>query len=115
MFLEISMNLRDATLENERQRRVFKYVGSAPGLIYGGTHSADEKAVFEQLCQIVEEAIHPYRKDAKPLPPAKSSRVSQLRLNSSWLTPNTPRASYVTETTDAPGSLFHTSPPEDTT
>ncbi|MDR3553246.1 MAG: hypothetical protein P4L55_00690 [Syntrophobacteraceae bacterium] len=50
------------------------YVGSAPGLIYGGTHGDDEKAVFEQLCQIVEEAIHLYRKEAKPLPPAKSSR-----------------------------------------
>lgn len=30
------------------------YVGSVPGLIYGGTHGNDEKAVFEELCQIVE-------------------------------------------------------------
>lgn len=37
------------------------YVGSAPGLIYGGCHGDDEKAVFEELCQIVEEAIELYR------------------------------------------------------
>ena len=33
------------------------YVGSAPGLIYGGCHGSNEKAVFEELCDIVEEAI----------------------------------------------------------
>jgi len=32
------------------------YVGSAPGLIYGGCHSDDEKAVFDELCRIVEDA-----------------------------------------------------------
>jgi len=50
------------------------YVGSAPGLIYGGNHGDDEKAVFEELCQIVEEAIELYHKDGKPLPPATSGR-----------------------------------------
>ncbi len=50
------------------------YVGSAPGLIYGGTHGNDEKAVFVELCQIVEEAIDLYRKEGKPLPPATSGR-----------------------------------------
>ncbi len=45
------------------------YVGSAPGLIYGGCHGPDEKAVFEDLCDIVEEAIALYHKDGKPLPP----------------------------------------------
>ena len=50
------------------------YVGSAPGLIYGGCHSDDEKAVFEELCQIVEEAIELYHKDDKLLPPATSGR-----------------------------------------
>ncbi|MHB8424650.1 MAG: hypothetical protein ACYDB9_05755 [Gammaproteobacteria bacterium] len=46
------------------------YVGSAPGLILGGCHGNDEKKVFEELCQIAEEAIQFYRKDNKPLPPA---------------------------------------------
>lgn len=47
---------------------------SAPGLIYGGCHDDDEKAVFEELCQVVEEAIERYRKDDRPLPPATSGR-----------------------------------------
>jgi predicted RNase H-like HicB family nuclease len=50
------------------------YVGSAPGLIYGRTHGDDERAVFEELCQIVEAAIELYRKEGKPLPPATSGR-----------------------------------------
>ncbi|MFN0315608.1 MAG: hypothetical protein ACKVQA_11300 [Burkholderiales bacterium] len=50
------------------------YVGSSPGLIYGGCHGMDEKAVFDELCQIVEEAIAVYRKERKPLPPPTSGR-----------------------------------------
>lgn len=50
------------------------YVGSAPGLVYGGCHGADEKTVFEEVCQIVEEAIALYHKDGKPLPPTTSGR-----------------------------------------
>jgi predicted RNase H-like HicB family nuclease len=50
------------------------YVGSSPGLIYAGCHGDDEKEVFDELCQIVEEAIELYRKDGKPLPPATSGR-----------------------------------------
>lgn len=48
------------------------YVGSSPGLVYGGCHGSDEKAVFDELCQVVEEAIALYQKDGKPLPPATS-------------------------------------------
>ena len=50
------------------------YVGSAPGLIYGGCHGADERQVFEELCQTVDEVIHLYRVDGKPLPPATCGR-----------------------------------------
>jgi len=50
------------------------YVGSAPGLIYGGCHGEDEKAVFEELCQIVDEAIELCRRDGLPLPPRTSGR-----------------------------------------
>jgi predicted RNase H-like HicB family nuclease len=50
------------------------YVGSAPGLIFGGCHGSDEKAVFEELCDIVEEAIALYHKDSRPLPPPTSGR-----------------------------------------
>lgn len=50
------------------------YVGSAPGLLYGGCHGPDEKKVFEELCTIVEEAIALYRADGRPLPPPTSGR-----------------------------------------
>jgi len=50
------------------------YVGSCPGLIFGGCHGEDERHVFEELCQIVEEAIDLYNKDHKPLPPATSGK-----------------------------------------
>jgi predicted RNase H-like HicB family nuclease len=50
------------------------YVGSSPGLIYGGCHGDDEKQVFDELCQIVEEAVALYQKGGKPLPPPTSGR-----------------------------------------
>ncbi len=50
------------------------YVGSAPGLIFGGCHGDDEMQVFEELCQIVDEAIALYRADGKPLPPPTCGR-----------------------------------------
>lgn len=50
------------------------YVGSAPGLIYGGCHGPDEQAVFAELCRVVEEAISLYKRDNKPLPPPTSGR-----------------------------------------
>jgi hypothetical protein len=50
------------------------YVGSAPGLILGGCHGPDEKKVFAELCDIVEEAVALYRDDGKPLPPATAGR-----------------------------------------
>ena len=48
------------------------YVGSSPGLFYGGCHGRDEKQVFDELCLIVEETIALYKKDNKPLPPMTS-------------------------------------------
>lgn len=50
------------------------YVGSSPGLIYGGCHGDNEREVFDELCRIVEEAIALYKADGKPLPPATSGR-----------------------------------------
>jgi predicted RNase H-like HicB family nuclease len=44
------------------------FIGSSPGLFYGGCHGDDEKAVFAELCEIVDEAIAEYHKDGKPLP-----------------------------------------------
>ena len=50
------------------------YVGSSPGLFYGGCHGDDEKKVFAELCEIVEETIELYHRDGKPLPPPTSGR-----------------------------------------
>ena len=50
------------------------FVGSSPGLIYGGCHGPDERAVFEELCQVVEETIALYLQDGKALPPRTSGR-----------------------------------------
>ena len=58
------------------------YVGSAPGLILGGCHGSNEKEVFSELCQIVEEAIELYEQDGKPLPPSTSGRDYANRMQS---------------------------------
>ncbi len=56
------------------------FVGSCPGLFYGGCHGEDEKKVFEELCQMVDEMIALYHKDGKRLPPPTSGHdlVNQL-------------------------------------
>jgi len=51
------------------------YVGRAPGLVYGGCHGDDERAVFDELCQIVEEIIETHHEDGVALPPATSGRL----------------------------------------
>jgi predicted RNase H-like HicB family nuclease len=50
------------------------FVGSCPGLIYGGCHGDNEQAVFAELCDVVDEIIDVYNKDNKPLPPATSGK-----------------------------------------
>lgn len=50
------------------------FVGSCPGLLYGGCHGDNELAVFMELCAAVEEAIELYKQDGKPLPPPTGGR-----------------------------------------
>ncbi len=50
------------------------FVGSCPGLFYEGCHGNDERKVFEQLCQMVEEMIALFHQDHKPLPAPTSGR-----------------------------------------
>jgi predicted RNase H-like HicB family nuclease len=50
------------------------FIGSCPGLFYGGCHGDDEQQVFAELCSIVEETIELYKQDNKPLPPPTSGR-----------------------------------------
>ncbi len=44
------------------------FVGSCPGLLYGGCHGDNEQEVFSELCRIVEETIDLYRRDGRSLP-----------------------------------------------
>ena len=50
------------------------YVGSYPGLFYGGCHGDNEQEVFLELCCIVEETIELYRQDGRPLPSPTSGK-----------------------------------------
>ena len=56
------------------------FVGSAPGLIYGGCHGDDERAVFSELCTIVEEAVNLYKEEGRTLPPPTAGRDLAKRL-----------------------------------
>ena len=44
------------------------YVGTAPGFFHGGCHGTDERAVFAELCVIVDETVATIRADGAPLP-----------------------------------------------
>ncbi len=50
------------------------FVGSCPGLFYGGCHGEDEKPVFAELSDIVKETIQLYKRDGKPLPSPTSGK-----------------------------------------
>lgn len=50
------------------------FIGSSPGLFYGGCHGDDEQAVFAELCQIVDEVVAAHLEDGRPLPPATADR-----------------------------------------
>jgi predicted RNase H-like HicB family nuclease len=50
------------------------YVGSCPGLFYGGCHGQDERKVFARLCEIIDETIELYNHDGKILPPPTSNK-----------------------------------------
>jgi predicted RNase H-like HicB family nuclease len=50
------------------------FVGSCPGLFYGGCHGEDERAVFAKTCELVEEMLELYHSEGKPLPPFTSGK-----------------------------------------
>ena len=51
------------------------YIGTIPGLIYGGCHGDDEAQVFAELCEIAEEIVEMIRADGKELPPPTIGRA----------------------------------------
>ena len=44
------------------------YVGTCPGLMYGGVHGDDEVKVYKELCQVVDEWVQTCEEDGEPLP-----------------------------------------------
>ncbi len=50
------------------------FVGSCPGLFYGGCHGDDEQVVFAELCEIVEETVELCEGEGRTLPPATAGR-----------------------------------------
>ena len=62
------------------------FVGSCPGLVYGGCHGSNEQAVFAELCQIVEETVELYEREGRPLPPITSGRDWANRIMSATAT-----------------------------
>jgi predicted RNase H-like HicB family nuclease len=50
------------------------FVGQCPGVIGPCCHGSDEKQVYADLCEIVDEWIETMLADGKPLPPATAGR-----------------------------------------
>ena len=50
------------------------FVGSCPGLFYGGCHGQDEQRVFSELCQLVDETIEQFGQQGRPLPPPTAGK-----------------------------------------
>ncbi|PIU67815.1 MAG: hypothetical protein COS84_03340 [Armatimonadetes bacterium CG07_land_8_20_14_0_80_40_9] len=50
------------------------FIGSCPELFYGGCHGDNEREVFDELCQIIQETIKLYRQERKLLPSPLSGR-----------------------------------------
>lgn len=44
------------------------FIGSCPELFYGGCHGDDPKAVFAELCDVVDETVAIYKEEGKELP-----------------------------------------------
>lgn len=50
------------------------YVGTCPGLLYGGVHGSDEADTYKELCNVVEESIILYQEDKKTFPPETTGK-----------------------------------------
>ena len=50
------------------------YIGTSPGLMFGGVHGTTEKKVYEELCQVIDEWVEQSETDDPPLPPATANK-----------------------------------------
>lgn len=53
-------------------------IGTAPGLFRGGCHGQDERAVSDELVEIVDEGIAHVHVTGEPLPPATAGQLDRL-------------------------------------
>lgn len=44
------------------------YIGTSPGLMFGGVHGPTEQKVYEELCQVVDGWVEQSENDGIPLP-----------------------------------------------
>jgi predicted HicB family RNase H-like nuclease len=51
------------------------YVGTCPGLMSGGIHGSDERAVYAELCKVVDEWVRIQEEDGDPLPPPTAGKA----------------------------------------
>ncbi len=57
------------------------FIGRVPGLALGGVHGKNEKKVYEQLCDLVDEWTEIYGEDNLPLPPATAGKRYSGKFN----------------------------------
>lgn len=56
------------------------FVGQCPGVIGPCCHGEDEKQVFSELCEIVDEWLALWKKEGKALPPPTYGRGIAQRI-----------------------------------
>lgn len=57
------------------------FIGRVPGLALGGVHGKNEKKVYENLCELVDEWIAIHGEDQAPLPPATAGKTYSGKFN----------------------------------
>jgi predicted HicB family RNase H-like nuclease len=50
------------------------FVGTCPGLMYGGIHGKDEAEVYAELCRAVEEVVELMEREGHRLPPPSTKK-----------------------------------------
>lgn len=57
------------------------FVGRCPELMLGGIHGADERRVFAELCDAINEWVAIAQEDGEPLPPGLAGKKFSGKFN----------------------------------
>ena len=57
------------------------FIGRCPELMLGGVHGADERKVFAELCDAIEEWVAIAKEDEEPLPPGMAGKRFSGKFN----------------------------------